>query len=219
LPAIGARSAFGPDAWDSAGDRPKRQNNEQSLSMKAGDPASAPGTLQGDGGAMPTIGQSTAGIEFAAQVAFDPAARAVLDTPLPAGDERVLSLPDDASLSRQIVQGIRLQWRGGTGEARVTLKPEYLGEVTIALRVERGGVTAHLNAETAQVRSWVAANEHLLREGLREQGLTLERLVVSDKSQERDDGGRGRQQPQQQPEEREPQPRTRRDSGVFEIVV
>jgi flagellar hook-length control protein FliK len=217
---IGAQSTVETETRNSAGDRSKRRDDGQALAMTASEPPATPGALPSDRGAMFSIGHSAADVDPVARATLDLGARAPLDSPDSlAGSERTPPLPDDASLSRQIVQGIRLQWRGGTGEARVTLKPEYLGEVTIALRVEQGGVTAHLNAETAQVRSWMVANEHLLREGLREQGLTLERLVVSDKSPERDEGGRGRQQPQQQPEERESRARTRKDSGVFEIVV
>ena len=127
---------------------------------------------------------------------------------------------DDVGMHRQMVQAIRLQSRNGVGDARITLQPEYLGEVTIALRVEDGGVTAHVSAASTEVREWLGANESLLRHGLSEQGLTLARLVVSDQPAEpsRDSkGGNARQQqPQQDPE---PRPRPRRDTSTFEITV
>jgi flagellar hook-length control protein FliK len=84
------------------------------------------------------------------------------------------------SLHGQIVQGIRLQWQGSAGEARITLRPEYLGAITVSLRVEDGAMSAVLHVGEPQVREWVQANQDLLRQGLAEQGLTLEHLVVSD---------------------------------------
>jgi len=126
---------------------------------------------------------------------------------------------DDGNLHRQIVQAIHLQSRNGIGDARLTLQPEYLGELTIALRVENGGVTAHVSAAASDVRAWLGANEALLRQGLLDQGLTLDRLVVSEEPDEPscDAGGHGRQQ-QPQPEEK-PRPRPRRDTSTFEITV
>jgi flagellar hook-length control protein FliK len=127
---------------------------------------------------------------------------------------------DDASLHRQMVQAIHLQSRNGVGDAQITLQPEYLGEVTIALRVEDGGVTAHVSAASTDVREWLSANQSLLRQALSEQGLTLDRLVVSDEPAEpsRDSkGGNARQQHPQQ--DQEPRPRPRRDTSTFEITV
>ena len=127
---------------------------------------------------------------------------------------------DDGNLHRQIVQAIQLQSRNGVGDARLTLQPEYLGEVTIALRVEDGGVTAHVSAAAADVREWLGANEALLRQGLSEHGLKLDRLIVSDEpaepSQDTRDHHAGQQQPQPDAERR---PRPRRDTGTFEITV
>jgi flagellar hook-length control protein FliK len=140
----------------------------------------------------------------------------------PAGADRPAVL-DDHGLHRQMVQAIQLQSRNGVGDARITLQPEYLGEVSIALRVEDGGVTAHVSAASAQVREWLGANESMLRQGLLDQGLKLERLIVSEEPSStpardsRDRDARREQQPQ--PDE-EPRPRPRRDaSTTFEVTV
>jgi hypothetical protein len=127
---------------------------------------------------------------------------------------------DDADLRRQIVQGVRLQWRDGVGDAQMTLKPEYLGDVSISLRVERGVVTAHLNAAAAEVRAWMTTNEPMLRLALSEHGLTLDRLVVSEQSAESQPEADGRR-PQNKPKQEEEQRRTRpeRETGTFEIIV
>ena len=111
----------------------------------------------------------------------------------------------EANLESQLVQTMRTLWRGGVGEARVTLKPEYLGAVTISLRLEGGGLQAHLQVENSQVAAWVQANESLLKSGLAGQGLTLERLVVSDDSRSRDERG--------QPNDRERREPRRQDRG------
>jgi hypothetical protein len=130
------------------------------------------------------------------------------------------AVPDDGDVRRQIVQAIRMQWTDGVGTARLTLQPEYLGEVTISLHVEQGGVTAHLNADSSEVRSWMSANEAVLRQGLSEHGLTLDRLIVSDEPAEFRTGDDGRRQPQRQPQEDDtPSPRRQRDTGTFEITV
>ncbi len=127
---------------------------------------------------------------------------------------------DDGSLHRQIVQAIQLQSRNGVGEARVTLQPEYLGELTIALRVENGGVTAHVSAATSEVRDWLGANEAMLRQGLSEQGLRLDRLVVSNEPAEPSKDTKDQHARQQQPQSGdEPPPRPRRDTSTFEITV
>jgi flagellar hook-length control protein FliK len=90
-------------------------------------------------------------------------------------------VPDEGSgLDHQMVQAVHRLWRGGAEEMRVSLRPEYLGALTIALRVEKGAVTAVLHVDEPQVRAWVQTHESLLREALSAQGLTLARLVVTD---------------------------------------
>jgi hypothetical protein len=119
-----------------------------------------------------------------------------------AADAGRLQDPNEVSLEGQLVQTIRTLWRGGVSEARVTLKPEYLGAVTISLRLEGGGVQAHLQVEDPQVAAWVQANESLLKSGLAGQGLTLERLVVSEDGTSPDQrgqqGDRERREPRRQ---------------------
>jgi flagellar hook-length control protein FliK len=123
---------------------------------------------------------------------------------------------DQAHLETQIVQAIRLQWRDGMGTARLTLDPEYLGAVTIALRVEHGQVTAAVHAENPDVRAWVQSNQSLLTHGLSQQGLSLDRLIISHESPLADSSADDRRR-------RRPLPPGRRApraaSGTFEIVV
>jgi flagellar hook-length control protein FliK len=111
------------------------------------------------------------------------------------------------------VHAIRINSRPGAWEATVRLKPEHLGDVTIALRVERNAVSAVVNAEAAGVRQWLESQEQAVRNGMAEHGLQLERFIVQR------DGQRREAYPQEQePRRRQPrqQPQT---TERFEIVV
>ena len=70
----------------------------------------------------------------------------------------------DTDLPKQIVQSIRLQALDLGGEAHVRLRPEYLGEVVVSVKVMHGAVTATLQADTAAVRRWIETNEASLRQ-------------------------------------------------------
>jgi hypothetical protein len=139
-------------------------------------------------------------------------------TPIPASVDAPIAIPDERDLRHQIVQGIKFQWRDGVGDVKLTLHPEYLGEMRIALRVDQGGVTAQLSADSASVRAWAVANESLLRQGLAEQGLTLSRLVVTDEAPEPSPDRESRRRASQQETPEPPAPR-RSDAATFEIVV
>ena len=126
-------------------------------------------------------------------------------------------LPNQDGVVSSIVQTMRLQMRDGVGTAIVNLEPDYLGAVSIALRVENGTVTATMHAENPQVRAWMEANEGVLRESLAGQGLSLDRLLVTDEriADERSAGRRHRQEQEQHARQR---PR-RDDASTFEVIV
>jgi flagellar hook-length control protein FliK len=127
----------------------------------------------------------------------------------------------EADLPRQIVQAMRLQWKEGVGEARIRLTPDYLGEVTVAIRVEHGSVTAALEASTPAVRQWIESHEPILRQALAEQGLHLDRLIVTDEPQQT--SSEPEQRRQNGDEQHQPEPRARRrkpaDDTTFEVIV
>jgi flagellar hook-length control protein FliK len=135
---------------------------------------------------------------------------------------------DAADLAPQIVQALKMQWHGGIGEARIRLQPEYLGELSITIRVERGVVTASLTSDTPAVREWLQGHESLLRQGLAGHGLQLDRLVVlaGAPRAEPENNSESRQQPQEPPSQ-EPSPRQREQSSArrrpgqqtFEVVL
>ncbi len=125
-------------------------------------------------------------------------------------------VPDE--VATQIVQAVNMQWNDGVGEARITLRPEYLGGVSISLHVDQGGVSAVLHAESPAVRTWLQANEPMLRQGLSEQGLRLERLVIAEQGQT--DAGDA---PREETERRREQPRRQRArpdaTEPFELIL
>lgn len=95
-------------------------------------------------------------------------------------DEMSLALhAEDSSVAPQIVQAIRMQAARGGGDAQIRLEPQFLGGVSVSIRVDQGGVSASLAAEAPMVREWLHANEALLRQGLTDQGLRLDRLQIT----------------------------------------
>ena len=126
-------------------------------------------------------------------------------------------LPNEDGVVSSIVQSIRLQMRDGVGTAIVNLEPDYLGVVSIALRVENGTVTATMHAENPQVRAWMEANQGMLRESLAGQGLSLDRLLITD---ERIADERSSDRRHQQEQEQHARQRPRRDdASTFEVIV
>lgn len=116
-----------------------------------------------------------------------------------------------ATVLDQIVKSLRVQSREGVSEARIQLRPEHLGALSIVLKVEGGAVTAVIRAESADVQEWVLSHQQSLREQLEAAGLRLSDLTVSPDAERR-------REPQHAP----PRPRTRRADGSqprFEVVV
>jgi hypothetical protein len=158
------------------------------------------------------------GLEMAAAGAAAPGGWSAASVQ-PMVDLQAAAIPDDTDVRRQIVQAVRLQWRDGVGDARLTLQPEHLGDVTIALRVAQGGVSIHVSAETPEVRAWMNANELSLRQGLAQHGLTLDRLIVSDEPADAMPDRDGRRQRAPEEEEPPPAPPRRSETATFEVVV
>lgn len=153
------------------------------------------------------------------RLAADASAPANATPPMVVIDEPTL----DANLPEQIVQSIRVQALDLGGEARVRLRPEYLGEVVVSVKVDRGAVTATLQADTPAVRRWIETNEAALRVGLADHGLHLDRLTVSEPAKAEPESGERRRQSsreQEHPERRESRNSGRNEeTGTFEVVV
>jgi flagellar hook-length control protein FliK len=163
----------------------------------------APASEDGGRIAVPAMAPATA--PAPAVPASAPVASAVL---VPTAET-----PDADNIGR-LVQAMRINARPGAWEATVRLKPEHLGDVTIALRVERNSVSAVVNAEAAGVRQWLESQEQAVRSGMAEHGLQLERFVVQRDGQRRDNESAPEQESRRRQPRRQPQTTER-----FEIVV
>lgn len=125
-----------------------------------------------------------------------------------------------AQIAAQVVQSIHLLVTRNGGEARLRLEPEYLGQLTVTMKLERSGVSATIQAETPVVRESLQANEGLLRQALGEHGLRLDRLDVTEPTREETFEDE-RQRSGEEPRER----RSRRDRDAdattarFEVVA
>jgi flagellar hook-length control protein FliK len=127
----------------------------------------------------------------------------------------------ESDVVAQLVQSMRVQFRDGIGEAVVTLKPEHLGSVRVALKVENGALAATVQAEVASVRHWLESQQETLRTSLAEQGLRLERFLVEPDGQRqaaRDDA-QPREQRRQRQRRRERVAMSATDHPVFEVTV
>ncbi len=155
---------------------------------------------------------ATAAAQPLAAVFADPGLLQGTPTVTPSGPASPTPAAGDVEMARQVVRAISLAWRDEVGEARLHLTPEHLGEVTVSLRVERGVVSAVLQADTAAARDWIRQHESELRAGLEGQGLQLDSLVVTDEG-----GRRDRQEPQ--PRSRRPVPRRPGNGPTFEVNV
>ena len=128
-----------------------------------------------------------------------------------------ITVHDAADMPQQIVQAMKLQWNNGVGDARIKLQPEYLGELAITIRVDRGDVTATLQASTPQVRQWIEGHESMLRQMLSDRGLQLDKFVVTDERppSSSDEDAQGRE-----PQERQQSNRRRANNGAtFEVTA
>jgi flagellar hook-length control protein FliK len=122
----------------------------------------------------------------------------------------------DPENAQNLVQAMRVTAKAGGWEATVRLKPEHLGEVTIALRVDGKNVSAAVQAESAGVRQWLMSQEDAVRSGMSEHGLLLDRFTVSRDGQRRE---ADEQQPQRQQRRRAPRQATVGNEPRFEVVA
>jgi hypothetical protein len=90
----------------------------------------------------------------------------------------------------QIVQRAAVLLRSDRGEARIDLKPEYLGQVRMHIVTDHQMVTVRILAESPMVRDLIEHNLHQLKSDLHQQGLQVERVEVSVSEDPRRDAGR-----------------------------
>ncbi len=80
---------------------------------------------------------------------------------------------------KQIVEKFDVLISGTRSEARIQLKPKYLGELKIHLTVEGDAMKAVLNASTHEAKHILEANLASLKQSLEDQGLKIREFSVS----------------------------------------
>jgi hypothetical protein len=130
-------------------------------------------------------------------------------TMLPQGPAAVVD--HEAAVADQLVQAIRVRAGEGTGEARLRLNPEFLGEVRIEVKISGDRVSAVLHVERDDVRQQIESGTPALRAALAAHGLDLDEVTVRDDDSSKREGS--------SQDRREPRERRRRDqpAGTFEL--
>lgn len=87
---------------------------------------------------------------------------------------------DTAEIIRQIIDKIKIEGtESQINEFKITLKPDYLGELSLKITTENGIITAQFTAESQKVKEIIEANFEQLKTALAEQGLEVGQLEVN----------------------------------------
>jgi len=79
----------------------------------------------------------------------------------------------------QIVRRAAIYLRNGQHEAKIDLKPEFLGHVRMQVTTENHQVTVKILTEFGFVKDMVENNIHQLKADLQQQGLSVDKLEVA----------------------------------------
>ena len=79
----------------------------------------------------------------------------------------------------QIVQKAAIHLRNGQHEARIDLKPDFLGHVRMQVVSDNQLVTVRILAEHGFVKDMIESNVHQLKADLQQQGLEVEKVEVT----------------------------------------
>jgi Meckel syndrome type 1 protein len=128
----------------------------------AGSPAVVPAAADSSAAFVPTVAPFT--INRA-----EPVAAPAVATPAPI---------DHSAIADQVLRGAFMRNVGESSEIRLRLVPDALGDVSVKLVVSDGVVTAHVVAETPEVRDALVAAQPQLTKSLADAGLKLTGFTV-----------------------------------------
>ncbi len=185
----------------------QNQGDQPRVQMVASQPSAMPTAALGGGG-MGDAGQrdfegffpresalpsaTSSGHESTVQFTLDSARPANMSSPAPAAPGMFQTpsglLMQENQLLDQVARSINLQANGDRSQMTLRLHPEELGELRLELVMEKGGIKAHIQAQTAQVQEVLERHMPRLREAFAQQGLQLDDVEVSLDS--RQSGGR-----------------------------
>ncbi|AJF07594.1 flagellar hook-length control protein FliK [Geoalkalibacter subterraneus] len=185
----------------------QNQGDQPRVQMVASQPSAMPTAALG-GGSMGDAGQrdfegffpresalpsaTSAGNESSVQFTLDSTRSTTMSSPTPAAPGMFQTpsglLMQENQLLDQVARSINLQANGDRSQMTLRLHPEELGELRLELVMEKGGIKAHIHAQTAQVQEVLERHMPRLREAFAQQGLQLDDVEVSLDS--RQSGGR-----------------------------
>lgn len=96
--------------------------------------------------------------------------------------EKTLSSKQADSTQKSVLNQVKnasSQLNNGKSEVSINLRPDNLGKVNINLVSQKGELTAQITAENQQVKEMLAKGLDSLRQGLSEQGVNVNRVVVN----------------------------------------
>jgi flagellar hook-length control protein FliK len=88
----------------------------------------------------------------------------------------------------QIVRKAAIHLRNGQHEARIELKPEFMGHIRMQVISENHLVTVKILAQHGFVKDMIESNVHQLKADLQQQGLEVDKLEVSVSRDSEDSG-------------------------------
>ena len=190
-----ARNDAGP-AEDNSGSRsPLQAVKMAATTVTANDTSSNTGSPSGEqtAGKISGIDGSTAetGTQSFSNQGFEKSAELLKTQESPETGRSTLR----SSPMEQIVKKAVFHLKNGQTEAKIDLKPEYLGHIRMQVITEHQQVTIRIHAQLQFVKEMIENNLHQLKAELQQQGLGADKLEVSVFND-----SRGQEQTQEKPE-------------------
>ncbi len=111
------------------------------------------------------------------------------------------------SVNQQIVKSVQGSVGSERSHIRLQLEPQHLGKVHIQMKIENGMLTAQLTAIKTQTRTMLEQNLNQLKTSFEDQGIKVDRLVVTRETSE------SRSQDQGKDEAHDRSSRSKQDAG------
>jgi len=97
----------------------------------------------------------------------------------PGRENRLTSSISSAGTLKQIVQKAALKLKNGKSEAKIDLKPDFLGSVRMKITTENQMVRVQILTELPVVKEMIESNISQLKTDLQSHGLQIDKLDVS----------------------------------------
>lgn len=95
------------------------------------------------------------------------------------GETAKLYNADKNDVIKQIVDKVKVDVKGENSQIKIKLKPDFLGEMSLKLSMEKGVISAKALVQDYQVKQLIESNLSQLRDNLEEQGISITNFEVS----------------------------------------